>query len=626
MSYLISGLNIQNISDYDSTQSYNKYDVVDFQLSTAVASYPEKGVDGIRFWFNNEALSDFSLNQDYDVISWANKVATDSYLRQTSEDDEEKPYVDFNADYLELSNKENLFGNTFEVGENINSRTIFICFDAAPYSYTTFDNQTLMHFDTSNSFSSSYGKLEIGGNDSFSDASFNTDGKIYIDGVGYEAYSKIYNTQNIICITLSKSGATKNLKLRHNGKQIADLNTFNDNWFNSYLKIGGNNGNIGIKYYDIIGFDGILTEALIQSYEKYLFETYFNIEGLFFAKRDVPAGLETSPLAGGGGTFYWTRNINELFNLSYGSSVDFSCKLSTTDFDDGYKNSVARNINPITATFNFAYDGLTDIEAKSLIAFFENTPEAKKKSIYEDFEGVNMELFTPYKKDSEIYFLDIDHSTPYNNINSINIKGESLYDSSLDYKGLLVQLDEQYIRTYTSSLEGFEYNDVVYIDSSVFRDRGYYYYTGDSVQGSLPEENGPLGNDSHFTKNFYFKQDIDYSVPSQIRLRNLDLESSTKEYAKAGINYNVLQFDLNFSNRSDREARAILKFFDSKIGYNTFDYTLPQPYNKTIKVYCPEWSHTYNFKDNHSIKAKFIEFKSAADYYAGFNSIVTFVP
>ena len=71
---------------------------------------------------------------------------------------------------------------------------------------------------------------------------------------------------------------------------------------------------------------------------------------------------------------------------------------------------------------------------------------------------------------------------------------------------------------------------------------------------------------------------------------------------------------------------SLVKFLDSKIGYRVFDYTLPQPYNKKIKVYCPEWSHTYNFANNHDIKAKFIQFKTAADFFAGFNTNITFEP
>ncbi len=45
----------------------------------------------------------------------------------------------------------------------------------------------------------------------------------------------------------------------------------------------------------------------------------------------------------------------------------------------------------------------------------------------------------------------------------------------------------------------------------------------------------------------------------------------------------------------DKEALAILKFLDNKAGFKIFEIDLPDPYNKTINVYCPEWNHTYKF-------------------------------
>ena len=103
-----------------------------------------------------------------------------------------------------------------------------------------------------------------------------------------------------------------------------------------------------------------------------------------------------------------------------------------------------------------------------------------------------------------------------------------------------------------------------------------------------------------------------------------DFKNSTKEYEKDGINYNLLEFEVKFSKRSDKEAYALLKFLDDKAGFKIFDYTLSQPYNKTISVYCPEWNHTYEFKNNHSITAKFIQFKNPLKESTNFNTIITY--
>jgi len=68
-----------------------------------------------------------------------------------------------------------------------------------------------------------------------------------------------------------------------------------------------------------------------------------------------------------------------------------------------------------------------------------------------------------------------------------------------------------------------------------------------------------------------------------------------------------------------------LKFLDDKAGFKTFKYTLPQPYNKIIDVYCPEWNHTYNFENNHDISVKFIEFKNPFNAISVFNTKITLV-
>ena len=136
--------------------------------------------------------------------------------------------------------------------------------------------------------------------------------------------------------------------------------------------------------------------------------------------------------------------------------------MSPLTFGDGYKTNVTNGINTLSSKFNIVYDGLTDLQAKTLITYFENTPQSQNKSDYEGFKGVDLNLFTPYKQDCETYFLNINHSTPYNDINKINIEAESFYESCLNYKGMYVLLDEKSIKTYTDTTFEFAYNDVFY--------------------------------------------------------------------------------------------------------------------------------------------------------------------
>ena len=88
-----------------------------------------------------------------------------------------------------------------------------------------------------------------------------------------------------------------------------------------------------------------------------------------------------------------------------------------------------------------------------------------------------------------------------------------------------------------------------------------------------------------------------------------------------GFNPNLMNFRLTFSHRTDLEAKRILFFLESHLGYKKFGFHLPQPYHNTTinsihhtphrrtysHFYCPEWGHSINYKDNHTITATFIE-------------------
>lgn len=619
MSAILSGLNIKNIYEYDGTQSYSKYDIIDYQLVTGISVYPAYtgfGNTGLTTWFNNDFLNSFVTDSRFNVTGWLNSVSGSGNLIQISDDENTKPFVDFNEYYL------NIYGDQFLSGSGFasNSRTFITLVDVSEIRLPT-DSRKIFQFCSS--YGESSGKFIVSG------VSNSGAAKILLDTQQYNAIGPLYDTKNIF--TIVQDSNSNSIKVRQNGYEIGTYSSFHSNWKSGVLIIGDNPQTSGVKYYELIHFTGVLSETQIDYYEKYLYEKYFDNTRLYFAKNNVPAGEQYSPITFSG-RLYWTQDIDELFKLSYGSSVNFSSNLSTLEMGDGYRSNVAKNVNTLQTTFQLNFDGLTDTQAKCLITYFENTPEAQNKSLYEGFKGVNIDLFNPYKNNAELYFKTISHTTPYNNINNIKINAESLYDSSLDYKGMLVQLDEVFIKTYNSTVYDINYNDVFYYGSDSFNLRGYYYYTGSGYnQGSsgvtgpliIGPNNSPTGADSWFTKDFYFKGDIDYGIDSEIRLVVNDQKNSTIEYEKDGINYNLMQFNVVFNKRSNKEARALLKFLDEKAGFKIFEYILPQPYNKTINVYCPEWSHTYNFYDNNDINIKLIEVKSPVRAISVFNTIIS---
>ena len=75
-----------------------------------------------------------------------------------------------------------------------------------------------------------------------------------------------------------------------------------------------------------------------------------------------------------------------------------------------------------------------------------------------------------------------------------------------------------------------------------------------------------------------------------------------------GINESLLTLELNFNNRDDAEARAILHFLEQHYGAIPFQFNPPAPYERLKNFVCQEWTHTYNYKNNHSISARFEQY------------------
>jgi hypothetical protein len=85
----------------------------------------------------------------------------------------------------------------------------------------------------------------------------------------------------------------------------------------------------------------------------------------------------------------------------------------------------------------------------------------------------------------------------------------------------------------------------------------------------------------------------------------------------------MVQVNIVFGQRTDREAKEILQFLESHLGYKKFRFQLPRPYSKdtdhyttgstptSSTFYCPSWKHTVVYKNNNTISATFIESASS---------------
>jgi len=664
--FINTQFSVSGIKDFDvNNQSYEKYDLVDYQYYTGNGVNPVD-ISGLFAWFRTDDLKNFDFDVSGRISVWYNSAPGHSAENLYNYDgDGSKPIYNntTNAVQCVADASQGIYNQLYPPNGSPNFSGL-ITGDRCWFVVYKFDSlragnlqvggyfanySTIINTDNANTSTISTGFFGVYGNNINGSeiTNFNLEPgsqRFVIDSdptqltaASINADFSAANLFNKNIVSILKNNTTTNLRVRNNGFQTLSANT--STFFATgcaSLRIGtaGNSKifsavNYGINYnydasnisyYEIIGYSKMPTDEEVLKLEKYLFKKYFkNDDNLYIASDDFTSASYAYAPINLTGSLHLTKNIDNLFNKTYGCTASFSTKAIKANYGDGYYTNVIPNINNLVTNFNLNYDGLTDKQANSLIGFFQNSFEYQPLTLTSSYENVEMSLFYPYKDNAKIYFEDLDQKCVDSNINNIAINCTTAYDSSLGYKGYLVT-NEEVIRFFDFS-KIYDYNDVVYYKSSS-SERGYYWFTGQNAT-LVTSQQSPTGANSLFTRNFYFKPDLDFSIPIKPRFLKNEYELTSVAYEQDGINKNILDLSLKFNGRSDKEAIAILKFLDAHCGFKLFEFILPEPYNKNINVYCPEWNHTYKFKDNHDISVKFLEFKGKTTSDVYFNTLLS---
>ena len=320
----------------------------------------------------------------------------------------------------------------------------------------------------------------------------------------------------------------------------------------------------------------------------------------------------------------WSKDLF-FFDADYGSTVNFRTNNHKYEYGNGYYILQPKNINSITMEASLKFKNRTNREANAMIHFLENhqgqheqydnTANLRYNQGIAGFRWDGNATFHPYDstevQSKKFTSSEWNHSLNFENSNDIDVKIRNL-DSSILQKnnGLFVYPAEEY-----SDSEYYEKNDIVY--SSV--NKSFYYWSGNTsaagmnpveAQSSWTREDGYFKdtNPEYWTRDFFWKPSLGLSVNQKPRLNQIALGAGYTQTFSDGINESLLTLDLSFNNRSDSEARAILHFLEQHYGCTPFNFIPPAPYNTEQNFVCQEWSHTYNYKNNHSISAKFEQY------------------
>jgi phage-related protein len=307
------------------------------------------------------------------------------------------------------------------------------------------------------------------------------------------------------------------------------------------------------------------------------------------------------------GSALWTQNY--FFVPTYGSTINFKSSYFQNNFQDSYQVIVGKSENVLHCEASLQFKGISDNEAKCLNHFYQNSFVAGPLADGQGHKTINMYLFPPHTKTRPFYLKSIDNNFENINSNDVTLNVESPFISSTSWKEKLIPYSSA--QNYSSSKTYSKHDYILVKDLSL--NNGFYYFSGDNSQSNIYPPTAP------WTNKFYFSPDLVQQLSFDSTIYKNEL-AGFYLYQDLGLNPNFLSFNLSFNNRSDKEAKAILHFLENHNGIDLFAYDMYAYFTGTRNFFCPEWSHTYNFLDNNTISAKFIEFKFASDRQLQFNS------
>ena len=320
----------------------------------------------------------------------------------------------------------------------------------------------------------------------------------------------------------------------------------------------------------------------------------------------------------------WSKDLF-FFDADYGSTVSFRANNYKYEYGNGYYILQPKNINSLNMEVDLKFKNRTNREANAIVHFVENhqgqhendtpSPNLEYTQGISGFRWDGNATFHPYdstETQTKTFFCsEWSHSLNFENSNDINVKLRNLNTSLLrKSESLFVRKADDYLPN-----RYYEKHDVVF---SPENHRYYYWKNDDAGVGVGPVESKSEWsrkdgyfkdiNTDHWTRDFFWKPSIGLNISQKPRMQEISQGAGYTQIYRDGINESLLNFDLQFNNRSDEEAYAILHFLEQHYGCIPFLYSPPAPYEKPQNFVCQEWSHTYNYKNNHSISAKFEQY------------------
>jgi len=106
---------------------------------------------------------------------------------------------------------------------------------------------------------------------------------------------------------------------------------------------------------------------------------------------------------------------------------------------------------------------------------------------------------------------------------------------------------------------------------------------------------------------FFWAPAYNINISHQPRILSIQMGDGYEQRMPDGLNHDILQFQLAFDKRKEKEATAIIHFLAARQGYKAFYFKTPSPYGVVKKFVCKDWSSSLVYNDHYSVNATFSE-------------------
>ena len=317
----------------------------------------------------------------------------------------------------------------------------------------------------------------------------------------------------------------------------------------------------------------------------------------------------------------WSYN-KFFFDADYGSSVNFNARNKEYNYGDGYNSVAPLGVNSLRIEFDLKFSNRSNREANAILHFLENhlgQHETDEKSYHlaydQGISGFLMDdesLFFPYNNPENLtrrfFCLAFNHNIENEDVHTVSA---NIINTDASTLGVAHQIFVNKAPVWEAN-ETYKQHDIVFCPDN----QKYYYSYGSEPQASyrpwVKNEDGAVisKDEGVWTREFYWKPSLQVSTEHSPKMTELVSKASpySQYYPAHKQNINPLEFSFKFENRNEKEAHAILHFLESHLGYQSFLFVPPAPYNRKRRFYCESWKHTYVFRNNHTIEAKFKQF------------------